>query len=246
MKRFLRIIGIGFLIILALGMVSFFVWAETPYQPEARALETINSSATENDQNWLIFSPEKSNPTTGFVFYPGGRVDYRAYAPQAEAIAKAGFKVVIVSMPLNFAFLGANRADDVISAFPDIDTWAVGGHSLGGAMAAEYVKAPPASVEGLILWAAYPADSNDRSEINVEVLSIYASNDKVASLNEIQASKALLPEDSVFVEIEGGNHAGFGWYGPQNGDGDLQISKIDQQEQIVAATVTFLQNLGTR
>lgn len=246
MKRTLRILGIGILTILVIGMVGFLVWAETPYPPGARAIESINSSATENEQNWLIFNPGEGDPTKGLILYPGGRVDYRAYAPQAEAIAEAGFKVVLLPMPLNLAFLGTNRADDVIAAFPDITTWAVGGHSLGGAMAAEYVKTPPSSVEGLIFWAAYPADNNDLSGTDIEVLSIYASNDKVASLEEIQDSKTRLPEDTRYVEIEGGNHAGFGWYGPQNGDGVLEISKISQQDQIVAATVTFLQSLGNR
>ncbi|MFW5714707.1 MAG: alpha/beta hydrolase [Brevefilum sp.] len=246
MKRILRILGIGLLTILVIGLVGFLVWAETPYRPEARAIESINNSATQNEQNWLIFNPGEGAPTKGLILYPGGRVDYRAYAPQAEAVADAGFKVVLLPMPLNFAFLGTNRADDVIAAFPDITTWAVGGHSLGGAMAAEYVKNPPSSVEGLILWAAYPADNNDLSGTDLEVLSIYASNDEVASLEEIQDSKTRLPEDTRFVEIEGGNHAGFGWYGPQNGDGILEISKISQQDQIVAATVAFLQSLGNR
>jgi len=246
MKRTFRTLGLIILTILILGMVGFLVWAETPYQPEARAIESINSSATENDQNWLIFNPEEASPSKGLILYPGARVDYRAYAPPAKAIAEAGFKVVIIPMPLNLAFLGANRADDVIAAFPDIETWAVGGHSLGGAMAAEYVKTPPSSVEGLVLWAAYPAENNDLSEANLEVLSIYASNDKVATLEEIQDSKTRLPEDAIYDEIEGGNHAGFGWYGPQDGDGDLEISKFSQEDQIITSTVTFLQSLGNR
>jgi hypothetical protein len=246
MKRLFRIIGIGLLTILVIGMVSFFVWAESPYQPEARAIESINSSAAENGQNWLIFDPEDTTPTTGLVLYPGGRVDYCAYAPLAEAIADTGFKVVLVPMPLNFAIFGADRADDIIAAFPEIRTWAVGGHSLGGAMAAEYVKTSPSSTKGLILWAAYPAGNNDLSGTNLEVLSIYASNDEVASLEEIQDSMQRLPDDTVFINIEGGNHAGFGWYGSQNGDGALAIPKENQQDQIVSATVSFLQNLGNQ
>ena len=246
MKRLFRIIGIGLFTILVIGLVGFFVWAETPYRPDETALESIDRAATRTENGWLVFHPNETTPTTGLVLYPGGRVDYRAYAPQAEAIADAGYKVVLVPMPLNFAIFGANRADDVIDAFPEIETWAVGGHSLGGAMAAEYVKTPSTSVEGLILWAAYPAENNDLSEVDLAVLSLYASNDKVASLQEIQDSKARLPEDTSYVEIEGGNHAGFGWYGPQNGDGQLEISNQNQQDQIVSATVTFLQNLDNK
>jgi len=246
MKRLFRIIGIGLLTILVIGLIGFFVWAETPYRPDATAMESIDRAATQTENGWLIFEPDETTPTTGLVLYPGGRVDYRAYAPQAEAIADAGFKVVLVPMPLNFAIFGANRADDVIDAFPEIRTWAVGGHSLGGAMAAEYVKTSPSSIKALILWAAYPAGNNDLSGINLEVLSIYASNDEVASPEEIQDSKQRLPDDTVYINIEGGNHAGFGWYGPQNGDGALEISKPNQEDQIVSATVSFLQNLGNQ
>ena len=246
MKRILRYIAIGILAILVFSLVGFLIWAETPYKADSAAIESIDRSAIENDQNWLVFDPEETTSSTGLVFYPGGRVDYRAYAPHAEAIAQAGYKVVLLPMPLNFAIFGANRADEVIAAFPEITTWAVGGHSLGGAMAAEYVKTPPSSVEGLILWAAYPAGNNDLSGTNLDVLSIYASNDMVATLQEINESRTNLPEATVFVEIDGGNHAGFGWYGPQRGDGRLEISRIDQQQQIVDATVTFLQSLGNR
>ena len=245
MKRILRILGIGLITLLVIGLVGFLVWAETPSNPETIALESINRAATENEKNWLIFDPVNDNPSTGLVLYPGGRVDYRAYAPLAEAIAESGYKVVLVPMPLNFAIFGANRADKVIIAYPEIKSWAVGGHSLGGAMAANYVKDAPPSVEGLILWAAYPAN-NELSTTNLEVLSIYASNDQVATLQEINESKMDLPEGTVYVQIDGGNHAGFGWYGPQNGDGALEISKESQQEQIVSATVMFLQNLGNQ
>lgn len=243
MKRILRIFGIGILAILVIGIAGFLVWAMTPAQPEAEAFESITAAQTVENQNWLVFMPEDKFPKTGLILYPGGRVDYRAYAPHAKAIADAGFTVILVPMPLNFAFLGINRADDVMAAFPQVDTWAVGGHSLGGAMAAEYADDNPQSIEGLVLWAAYPAENTDLSEADFKVASIFASNDKVASLEEIRASKERLPDETQYVEIAGGNHAGFGWYGPQNGDGTLEIPKISQQEQIVAATVAFLSTL---
>lgn len=220
------------------------VWAETPYEAETTAIERMNQSIIENNENWIVFDPEGYVPSTGLVLYPGARVDYRAYAPHAEAIAEAGFKVIILPMPLNFAFLGINKAEEVIAAFPEIRTWAVGGHSLGGAMAAEFIKTHPASVKGLVLWAAYPGENNDLSTTNLQVLSVYASNDEIANLEEIESSKLRLPDETVYLRIDGGNHAGFGWYGSQKGDGALEISKVNQQNQIVAATVTFLKTLG--
>jgi len=244
MKKILRYIGLGLIITLLLGVLGFLVWASTPAKPEAAALEALASAYVDEDHNWLVFTPEDADSSAGLVLYPGGRVNYRAYAPHAKAIAEAGFTVVIVPMPLNFAFLGINRAADVIAAFPEIETWAVGGHSLGGAMAAEFAKSNPSLVDGLVLWASYPADNTDFSDSNLTVLSIFASNDQVASLEEIEDSRSRLPEETQFIQIDGGNHAGFGWYGMQNGDGSLEISKLEQQDQIAETTRNFLQNLG--
>jgi pimeloyl-ACP methyl ester carboxylesterase len=244
MKKILRTIGLGLIIILLLGVLGFLVWASTPARPEEAALEALPDAHVNEDHNWLVFTPEDADSAAGLVLYPGGRVDYRAYAPHAKAVAEGGFTVVIVPMPLNFAFLGVNRAADVIAAFPEIDTWAVGGHSLGGAMAAEFAKSNPSLVDGLVLWASYPADNTDFSDSELPVLSIFASNDQVASLEEIEDSRNRLPEETQYIQIDGGNHAGFGWYGDQNGDGSLEISKAEQQDQIAAATINFLQNLG--
>jgi pimeloyl-ACP methyl ester carboxylesterase len=244
MKKILRTIGLGLIIALLLGVFGFLVWASTPARPEAAAIESLASARVDEDHNWLVFTPGDADSAAGLVLYPGGRVDYRAYAPHAKAVAEGGFTVVIVPMPLNFAFLGVNRAADVIADFPEIETWAVGGHSLGGAMAAEFSKSNPSLVDGLVLWASYPADNTDFSDSELPVLSIFGSNDQVASLEEIEDSRNRLPEETQYIQIDGGNHAGFGWYGVQNGDGSLEISKADQQNQIAAATKNFLQNLG--
>ena len=72
------------------------------------------------------------------IFYPGGRVDPRSYAPAARAIAAQGYLAVITPMPLNLAVFTPGRAAQVIAAYPEIHTWAIGGHSLGGAMAANF------------------------------------------------------------------------------------------------------------
>ena len=247
LKKTLRYLLLGVLILLLAGAGGFFLWATNPAQPEAvalAALQTRDGVSFEDMDGWLVFQPLDSAPGTGLIFYPGGRVDPRAYAPHARDIAGQGFTVVIVPMPLNLAFFGLNRADQVMAAFPDIETWAVGGHSLGGAMAAEYVRAKPEQVSGLVLWAAYPGGNNDLSAADLPILSVYASQDGLATLEDINDSRARLPLNTTFVEISGGNHAGFGWYGPQNGDGQATLSKPEQQELIVQATVDFLAGLG--
>jgi hypothetical protein len=246
MKKFWRVLGLSLMIIMLALSAGFLLWASFPAQPEQEALNHLKSNdevAFKNLDGWLVFTPDSVQSETGLILYPGGRVDYRAYAPHAQAIASAGFTVVVVPMPLNFAFLGVNRASDVIETFPEIKQWAVGGHSLGGAMAAAYVSTAPSMVEGLVLWASYPAESNDLSNTDLSVISIYASNDGLATPQKIYDSKINLPVDTVFVEIEGGNHAGFGWYGSQSGDGESEIPKEMQQDLIVAATVNFLQSL---
>ncbi len=137
-----------------------FKCASSP-MPEALAALESDELVTVETEPWLIFTPTESTPTTGFIFYPGGKVDYRSYAPQARAIAEAGYLVIIPEMPLNLAVFNANAANDIITAYPDIENWAIGGHSLGGAMAAKYVYDNPDTMNGLVLWASYPAGSND-------------------------------------------------------------------------------------
>jgi len=84
------------------------------------------------DEEFFVFRPLATPPTTGLIFYPGGLVDPRAYAPQARALAQAGYLVAVVPMPALMAFNGINRAQLVMDAFPDINYWLAGGHSLGG------------------------------------------------------------------------------------------------------------------
>jgi dienelactone hydrolase len=167
-------------------------------------------------------------------------VDPRAYAPEANMIAARGYLVVIVPMPLNLAVFNPNAAADIIAAYPGIQTWAVGGHSLGGAMAANFVYTHPDSVQGLILWASYPASNNNLSQYRIRVTSISATLDGLSTPEKIAASKLILPADTTWVVITGGDHAGFGWYGPQSGDNPATITREDQQAQIVEATLALL------
>ncbi|MDO9086579.1 MAG: alpha/beta hydrolase [Anaerolineaceae bacterium] len=242
---FKRIVA-GLFVIIIITISAFVIWGSTPARPDTLALQALESNDVvnvEKGQFWLQFSPTNRDPISGFIFYPGGRVDYRAYAPLMRAIAERGYEVALVKMPLSLAVLGANRADAVIDANPEIPVWYIGGHSLGGAMAAAYVYNNPVSVQGLVLWAAYPAESNDLSQSGFPVLSIYAERDGLATPEKIQASIPLLPKDTMWVEIKGGNHAQFGSYGPQNGDLEASISAEEQHQQIVDAILTFLSGM---
>jgi hypothetical protein len=244
MRKFLRIlIWIpGLLLILAAGFVW---WGSTPAPAMSEALQALQSDAQVQvtDAIWLTFTPNGQQPDTGLIFYPGGRVDYRAYAPAAHQLAAQGYLVVIVRMPLNLAVLDAGAAAEVIAAYPEIQHWAVGGHSLGGAMAATFASRMPEAVQGLVLWAAYPSSADDLSSSGLNVASIYATLDGLATGEQIEASRALLPADTAWTVIEGGNHAQFGWYGEQSGDNQAAISRSAQQTRIIQATAELLNSL---
>jgi pimeloyl-ACP methyl ester carboxylesterase len=233
-------------VLLLLGLVVFVVWALNAAPPMAESLAAMASDETVTVQSepWLVFQPTQGTPTTGLIFYPGGRVDARAYAPVAHKIAEKGYLVVVVPMPLNLAVFGASQAGDVMSAFPDVDHWVIGGHSLGGSMAANFADNNPDLIDGIVFLASYPADSDDLSDQDIESLSIYGTQDGLASPSKILALRSLLPQDTNWLAIEGGNHAQFGWYGSQSGDNDATISRIEQQEQIQQAILELLASVN--
>ena len=247
-RRIWRIVGIVAAVIgilLVVGLAGFVIWANNAAQPMPEALAALqsDSAVTVSQADWIEFAPASGSPTTGFIFYPGGRVDYRAYAPAARQIAAQGYLVVIPRMPLNLAVFSPNAAAQVMAAYPQITRWAVGGHSLGGAMAANFAHSHPGAVQGLVLWAAYPAGSDDLSASGLRVASISGTLDGLATPAKIQASRALLPADTTWTAIAGGDHAQFGWYGPQSGDNPAEISREEQQAQTVAATQALLESI---
>ena len=138
-------------------------------------------------------------------------------------------------------WLAPNKAQKVLDAYPEIETWVIGGHSLGGAMSARFVYENPGLIEGLVFWAAYPADSNSLVDVDIPILSLYGTKDGVATYSKIERRFELLSEDTIYTPIEGGNHAQFGYYGPQNRDLEASISREEQQDQIVQMMVEFLE-----
>ncbi len=234
---------LGFVIVAALFVAGFVVWAETPLGPAPEALAALKSDSkvTVTTGDFITFEPANTKPTTGFIFYPGGRVDYRSYAAPLRAIAEQGYLVVLVPVRLNLAFFDINAADSVFAQYPEIQHWTVGGHSLGGVASALFAKDHP-QVEGIIFWASYPADDS-LSTSDLKMLSIYGTND-MAGMAKFDETRPLLVADATYVVIDGGNHAQFGNYGPQPGDNAATISSEDQQAQVVSATSEFLQELS--
>ena len=246
MKRHWRRIALLVIVVVIVALSAGFVWLNDLADPAPEATTALASddAVTVTRDGAIVFEPAEP-ATTGFIFYPGGRVAAEAYAPQMRAIAEAGYLAAITPMPFGLAVLSPDAADGVIAEHPEIETWVIGGHSLGGAMAAQYADGHDDVIDGLVLWAAYPAGGTDLSDTDLVVASISASEDGLASREEIEASAAQLPPDTTFVEIEGGNHAQFGSYGKQAGDGEAAIPPAEQQDQAVAATLAVLEAVST-
>ena len=209
------------------------------YRADQNAMEAfapMNSvSAEQHEDGTLVFRPE--NAAKGFIFYPGGKVEYTAYQPLMAACAQQGVLCILVEMPFNLAVLDIHAAAGIQEQYPEIETWYIGGHSLGGSMAASYLADHIDDYDGLILLGSY--STADLSETGLDVLSIYGSEDQVLNREKYEENRSNLPGDFTEVVIEGGCHAYFGMYGPQEGDGKPAISNAQQilltAEQIVKA-----------
>ncbi len=235
-----RTVGIALLVVLA-ALVAVGAWyvQPQPLLPEATAslASTPEVTFVENDGR-LEWSPADGDYSTGLIVYPGGKVPPEAYGPLAQQIAAAGYLVIITPMPFNLAVFDIAAADAAIEAHPEVATWAMAGHSLGGSMAAQYTGDHLDTIDGLALWASYPA--NDLSAAAIAATSIYGSYDPGADRMSGSETQAKLPPDTVFVLIPGGNHEQMGWYSGQPNDGVASISREGQQAQVAAATVAML------
>lgn len=194
-----------------------------------------------NEGKFVLFEPTAAPEAVTVIFYPGGLVEPSAYAGPMRRLAEAGYPAALVSMPSNLAVYAPNRADKVRDSV-DAEKWVIAGHSLGGAMGASYA-AKNDDLAGLALWAAYPAGGKDLSDTDLAVLSLTGTEDGVLDVETYEERKALLPAETSYVSIEGGNHAGFGDYGAQDGDGRASISLEEQHEAINQAMLDFLEEL---
>jgi hypothetical protein len=254
-KIFIAIIAIAFCTLSGM-MVVGFPFRSLPAMP--RALEALSSDETLIyseaelpgafiNSRYDLFAPVSTTPTKGFIIYPGGLVDPRAYAPLARAIAAEGFLTVIVHMPFNLALFGMKRANQLMPEFGNIHSWVVGGHSLGGVAACSYAGDNADKIEAVVLWASYPSETFRIDNKNLAVLSVYGTEDGLTTLDKIEVSQQHLPAGTRFVAIKGGNHTQFGWYGDngelQKGDNSAAISREEQHSQILLATLSFLKGL---
>ena len=223
-KRIRRI-----LLIAVIGIFAFGFYYVNDYyhavETEIEAFETENSVDVEMlEDGTIVCEPEET--VAGMIFYPGGKVEYTVYLPLMKACASKGVLCVLVEMPLNLAVLDINAADGVRGKYPEIESWYMAGHSLGGSMAASYVEKNAGEYEGLILLGAY--GTADLTDTGLKVLSIYGSEDCVMKMDNYIENKKNMPSDFEEEILQGGNHSGFGMYGFQEGDGAAEITNVEQ------------------
>ncbi len=239
MKKRTKVILAVCLTFLFLLGIGGYAYVADYYHADEAALAAMayltDDVQIKEDGNVTWFIPQE--PIAGLIFYPGGKVEHTAYAPLLRACAEQGFLCALVWMPDNLAVLDANAADGLPEKYPKITTWYIAGHSLGGAMAANYAAAHSDDYSGLILLAAY--STKNLTQTPLRVLSIYGSEDGVMDRDAYKKNWANLPADTTEVILEGGCHAQFGSYGFQDGDGTPTISGEEQIRQTAEAIATF-------
>lgn len=240
-RRLLRAVAVA-AVALVLVVVVFLAWAHTVMAGDREAaLEVWRNDAvavTETDVSFVL-EPTSAGRAEGLVFVPGARVDPFAYARVLSGVVeRSGVTVVITKPTLNLAFFDSRPLSDFTAAAPTVDEWSVGGHSLGGvkacAMAAGDDSVP---VSGLVLFGSYCAE--DVSDTALDVLSVSGTEDGLSTPEDIDAGADLLPPDATFVELDGANHADFGDYGAQPGDGVSTLPRDVVRAEITDALVAF-------
>ncbi|WP_426349996.1 alpha/beta fold hydrolase [Alloiococcus sp. CFN-8] len=234
-KKIKRTLIIAFVIIAA-AVLGFYIYTLDYYRANEEAQKVVSqeeNSKFYKENNLYVFSPEEKN-STGIIFYPGGKVEASAYAPLMKELSDKGYMVVLVEMPFNLAVFDIKAAEEVMEEFPEIDNWYIAGHSLGGAMASSYAAEGPDKLQGVILLGAYP--SSDLSDKDLSLLVLYGSEDEVLNRDAIEENKSNNPKDSEYIEIPGGNHAYFGSYGEQEGDGTASLTP-EKQRAITAEEI---------
>ncbi len=249
MKKFLVITGIvvGLAAVIYVNY-AFFTGQFMGLSDEVKqAMETNEQVEVEllERSTWLVFHPASGEAETGLILFPEGRMEFRNYAPVGQQIAEQGFQVVLLSRRLDREYdreKEQTRIEAVMDSYPGITSWVVGAHTWGGIVAVDYALEHPERVDGVVLWSVRMAESGDLRSTDLPVLYVYGTLDD-ENVDLVAGSKPYLPEDTVWVPVEGGNRVGFGGFGPMAADVGASISIDEQQARAAEATVAFLKSL---
>ena len=222
--------------ILVIAVGGFFIYTSIYYHADKVAFDACKSTdKVEVSKKDSYYFFDGVGTDDAIIFYPGAKVETEAYAPLCMSLANEGVDVFLVDMPFHFAFFGMNKADTVVNNY-QYKNYYISGHSLGGAIAAKYAFNNSDKVAGAIMLAAYSVDKLDSSLNNI---LIYGSNDHV--MNKDRYNSCLSNSSNYYEHIiEGGNHAGFAYYGNQKGDGELLITREKQIEETTQTIITHI------
>ena len=239
-KNVVKIMAVA--IVVATAVFAWLMYANDYYKATDVAKKAmLGTSEIEvvEEEGYYVFTQKNSEAEKGIVFYPGGKVEETAYAPLLMELAEEGYEVYLVKMPAKLAIFGMNAAEKIFKEAEHITDWTMMGHSLGGAMAASFSASHDEEVDALVLLAAYSTE--DLSSLEIEVYSFYGSEDKVLNMEKYEEYRGNLPAEVVEEVIEGGNHANYGHYGAQEGDGEASITRKEQQECVLDIFITVEQ-----
>jgi pimeloyl-ACP methyl ester carboxylesterase len=240
MKLFAKIL-LSVVVVLSVGIGYWLYDSEDRMHrvtPEALAALQSDAAITVSQEQWIVFTPATSTPTKGLIFYPGGECDERGYAEPLREIAAAGYLVVLVPMPMQLAVFAPDSATEVIAEFPEIQSWAIAGHSLGGSMAARYAHHHPDNIDGLLLWDAYAPD--DMTGSNAKIMMVHRSDASGAVPADYVTKLPLLPEQTEFVPLQGAQHLNYGRFIAGRLYRDEPVAELDPDEhRALAATASI-------
>ena len=229
-------------VLIAVFLICFIavsLYLNTYYRADMTAIQTIIGTPTEFHTlpgGTRVTGDE--NSTVGFIFYPGGKVEAYSYLPLLMECSRNGIFCAMPEMPFHLAVFDIHAAEEIRETYPDIDRWYIGGHSLGGSMAAAHLAENPDDYEGLILLGSYSTE--DFSAGDTDVLSVYGSEDGVLNMEKYEKYRANLPVDTTELVLDGGCHAYFGVYGAQDGDGIPTITNEEQIRLTAEAVAAFV------
>ncbi len=243
-KYKILIASLVLLVLILLG--GLFLVHNKTYQPLSEALKearSTNQYTVKETQESIIFYPLNDQQETSILFYQGGLVEEKSYSTIAAKLAAKGYPVYLVKHTLNLAVTDKNKASAII-AEEKIENYVIGGHSLGGVMASQFAnQSSSKQLKGVFLLASYTDEKNRLDNLPISVISIIGSNDGLIDNEAYQSGKDYLPDSTLFHTIKGGNHAGFGDYGNQEGDKPASILPEEQQEETVKLLMEWLRSI---
>ena len=232
--------------------IAFTLWLYDSFRArgfDERTLQSNTRITVADTDEMIVFTPAEPKGRTGLLFFHGAVVEPGAYAPLIRAVAENGFIAAIVKLPYRFAPFESHRREaigralQIVARTEAVDKWVVAGHSKGGGVAAELVHADRSSASALILIGTSLPKDFDLSDIAIPVKKVFASNDGIATVERIESTKRNLPEHTEWIEIVGGNHSQFGYYGHQLFDGVATINRTEQQRRTLEEILATLETL---